>query len=108
MDWLPTSPAQPDPFGAPSEPLDSAARAQVLEVGRITLKSLHRAVAREALRSGPHDYTGAAQGAAAYCARRAAIELVRGQPGRWTGLLELYLAGHWPCGLMPGGDVVVY
>ena len=113
MDWLPTSREQPDPFDTAGLPardarVDQAACAQVLEVCRITLKSLRQSTARGGLRSGPNDFTVAAEGAALYCARKAAIEIVLGEPGPWTGLLDLYLAGHWPCGLMPSGDVVVY
>ncbi len=110
MDWLPASKDEPDPFHADvlASRLERSDSARVLDVCRAAMKSLRGATRRDALRSGPHDYAGAAERAALHCVRMAAIETVLGTPGPWNEVLALYLAGHWPCGILPGGDLVVY
>lgn len=109
MTWLPSESSQPDPFAPANAPaLDAGQRKQVLESYKVALRSL-RGAESDYLHVGPHDFTPAATGAAAYAARHAAQELFRndGKPGPWCKIVELYARGFWPCGLLPDGRLVV-
>ena len=112
MTWLPTSRDQPDPIhgeallqllkqnGAPW-------REQVMANYKLALQSL-RAVRDQTISSGPHDFTPAAIGAALYCVRMASLEILADQRGFWCKALALYRDGHWPCGLLHDGALVVF
>lgn len=112
MDWLPTSKDQVDPFNEDQlrnrlKEKGGEASGKVLEFCKIAMKSL-RNVDRSKFISGPHDYSEAAIGGALYCSRMAVIEVVLEQPAIWNEIFDLYYVGYWPCGLLPGGDIVVY
>lgn len=112
MDWLPTTKDQEDPiYGTflldEFKKVTPESRLQVMDLYKEALKSL-RHVSREKLVSGSNDFTEAAIGAALYCSRMAAIEVAIGKQEIWCHLLGLYGEGHWPCGRMPNGDIVVY
>lgn len=112
MDWLPSSRDSQDPihFKKLIEKLDRWGvqyREVSMEVYKVALQSL-RSVDNQKLRSGPNDFTEAAKGAALYCVRMAALEALANEPGFWLTALQLYCAGYWPCGLMPGNKLVVY
>ena len=112
MDWLPSSRDQEDPIhgktllqllkqnGAPWQQ-------QVMVNYKLALQSL-RAVPDKSLCAGCNDFTPVAIGAALYCVRMASIEVLAQRQGFWLAALELYLQGHWPCGLLPDGTLVVY
>jgi len=104
MEWLPAQAQDPDPIHADRLPPDERA----LVVYKQALASLRPVAANERLKIGPHDFQHVAHGAAAYACRRAALEIVHGQPGFWCALVPLYAAGHWPCGLMPDQTLVIY
>jgi hypothetical protein len=113
MTWLPSSLDGEDPFnGTPLlDELKAAgrereAREAVTAVQKAVLPSLRRRTS-PLLMVPPHDFTNAAKGAAAYAARQAALESLVGRRGQWTELLGLYQRGHWPCGILPSGKIVV-
>jgi hypothetical protein len=60
------------------------------------------------LEVGPYDFFLAARDCALYAARQAAFEIVLEQPGLGCELIRIYHAGHWPCGRLPNGKVVVF
>ncbi|REK17190.1 MAG: hypothetical protein DWQ37_06895 [Planctomycetota bacterium] len=114
MDWLPSSRDQVDPIHAQS--LEQKAQAlgkeqeysrRSLIVYKETLGALRSFDGHPLLRVGPHDFTEAARGAAIYAARRAAYEILLGVPGFWCQIMQIYKRGHWPCGILPDGQVVV-
>jgi hypothetical protein len=114
MSWLPTSRDEDDPIHGNS--LEEAAEAlgtkrdvarQSLEIYKTTLTALRRFDGHAVLKVGPHDFAEAARGAALFAARRAAYEVLLGKPGLWCRLMAFYHAGHWPCGLLPDGRIVV-
>jgi len=112
MDWLPTDRSQDDPFNGrvlfdALQEAEAQTQALVKDLYRQTTKSL-RTMDSSKLTSGAHDFSEAARGGALYCSRMAAIETAIGKPARWLDLLEIYGAGHWPCGRLPNGDIVVY
>jgi len=114
MAWLPSALDQEDPFNgsALTQELrrvgrEAEARDATLSAHKAVLVSLRKAVLSPLLQVGPHDFTGAAKGAAAYAVRRAAMEAVLDREGKWTELVRLYENGHWPLGKLPNGDVVV-
>lgn len=114
MAWLPSSRDQDDPIGGRTleHQVEAFGRTQeaaalVLEVYKTVLAALRPFAGHPALQVGPHDFTEAARGAALYAVRRAAYEAVLDKPGFWSRMIELYRAGHWPCGILPDGRVVV-
>ncbi len=74
---------------------------------KLALQSL-RAVPDKPLCLGRNDFTPAAIGAALYCVRMTSLEILAGHHGFWCEALELYRQGHWPCGRLPDGKLVVY
>ncbi len=74
---------------------------------KMAMKSLHN-IDSAGLKSGPNDFTEAAKGAALYCIRMSAIEVVLGKPGFWSELFHHYADGFWPCGILNNGVIVIY
>jgi hypothetical protein len=114
MEWLPSSRNQDDPIhGRSLEELAAQISKkqeisrQSLEILEATLSALRRFKGHPALKAGPHDFTEAARGAALFASRRATYEVALGKPDFWCCLMQLYHFGHWPCGVLPGGQVVV-
>ena len=112
MDWLPSSKNQIDPFYGDLliekwNEVKPDFEDKVMEIYKKTLYSL-RAADISKLTSGPHNYFEVAKGSALYCSRMAAIEIAIDHPSIWNELIDLYIEGYWPCGLLPNGDIVVY
>ncbi len=114
MEWLPSSRDQDDPIRGRS--LEQRAEVlgkkeefsrQSLEIYKTTLATLRKFQGHPALKVGPHDFTEAARGAALFAARRSAYEVLVGQPDFWCRLMNIYHAGHWPCGILPNKQIVV-
>lgn len=114
MDWLPTSRDQDDPIHgkALEERSEQLGRhkensRQSLDIYKRALASLRDSARHPALKAGPNDFTDAAHGAALFASRRAAYEVLLEDCGFWCSVLNQYRDGHWPCGLLPDGTVVV-
>lgn len=114
MEWLPSSREQDDPvYGHSLEQRGEALgimqelSQESLKVYKIALTALRRCDGHAALKAGPHDFTESARGAALFAVRRAAYEVLLGEPGFWCSLMKLYYAGHWPCGILPNKQIVV-
>jgi hypothetical protein len=114
MEWLPSSPEQDDPIhgGSLEERVQALGKKQEfaqksLEVYRTMLASLRKSGSHPALKVGPHDFTEASRGAALFAVRRAAFEILLGEPGFWCKLMTIYHTGHWPCGMLPNKQIVV-
>jgi hypothetical protein len=114
MDWLPSSRDQDDPIHGHS--LEQRAEAlgkkrefaqQSLGVYKTTLAALRNFEGHPALKVGPHDFTEATRGAALFASRRAAYEILLGEPGFWCRVMKIYHSGHWPCGVLPNKQIVV-
>ncbi len=114
-DWLPTTHLDPDPIHgdalmrrAVELGLDGDRRTAELAVSQAVLGGL-RPLPRPhpRLKTGRHDLTEAARGAATYATRMAARELVTDAPGFWCSVMSLYSAGHWPCGITHESELVV-
>ncbi len=115
MNWLPSSRSEKDPIhGKKLERKAEMAgvahelRKSTIEIYKLTLVALRKAGRQPLLICGPHDFTGAANGAALFSVRRATAEIVLEEPGFWCDLLGIYEKGHWPLGRMPDGRLVVY
>jgi hypothetical protein len=113
MTWLLSSLDGENPFnGTPLlAELKAAGREReaheaVTSVQKAVLPSLGRRTS-PLLMVPPHDFTNAAKGLRAYAPRQAALESLVGRRGQWTELLGLYQRGHWPCGILPSGKIVV-
>ncbi|MBN9417259.1 MAG: hypothetical protein J0I12_17570 [Candidatus Eremiobacteraeota bacterium] len=102
MEWLPAQAQDPDPIRP--ELTDSDVALGFYKQALAALRSLN---AKPLLKVGKHDFQHVAVGAAAYACRRAAVEVEAEEPGFWCGLVGLYAAGFWPCGVLPDGTVVV-
>jgi hypothetical protein len=114
MDWLPSSRDQADPIHGRSLEQRSEALGKKkefsqksLEVYKTALTALRRFEGHPALKVGPHDFTEAARGAALFAVSRAAYEALLGEPEFWCQLMNVYRAGHWPCGILPNKQIVV-
>ncbi|MFB9240270.1 hypothetical protein IV454_23825 [Massilia antarctica] len=112
MDWLPSSREEEDPIHGQRlmKYLEEAGinfKAVTLDLYKQSLKSL-RSVDGMKICSGPNDFSQAAIGAALYCVRMAALEVMAGQIGFWCSLLKIFVKGYWPCGMLPDKTVVVY
>lgn len=112
MDWLPSSRDQSDPIHGESlvkllKQNGAPWQQQVMQQYKLALQSL-RAVPDKTLCSGRNDFTPAAIGSALYCVRMASLEILAGHRGFWCEALELYRQGHWPCGRLSDGTLVVY
>ena len=111
MVWLPSSQTQVDPiYGAAL--LDAFKqvpehRNKVMALYKDTMSYL-RHVQCPAFIVGAHDLNYAAKSAALYSVRMAAIETVLDQQDQWHQICELYIQGHWVCGRLPNGSLVVY
>ena len=104
MEWLPAQAQDPDPIHGDRLPTHD----QGLLIYKQALTSLRPLAANPLLKVGPHDFQHVAHGAAAYACRRAALEICAQQPGFWCALVPLYASGHWPCGLLPDQNLVVF
>lgn len=113
--WLPTSREQPDPIHGDRlvVELDRAGnqesrRAAELEITKVVLTSMRSIPDKlPALVDGPHDFTLAAKAGAAFAARMAIRELMVGHPAMWCRVIQLYVAGYWPCGWSTDKRVLV-
>lgn len=115
MEWLPTQRDQDDLIWGrrlDAEATTAVGKAEVnrvvMDIYKVTLGSLHGIPPNDVLRVGVHDFTNAAKGAAAYAARRAALELIAGKEVFWCPLITLYQKGHWPCGMTAKGKLIVF
>lgn len=114
MEWLPSSREQDDPIHGKSmedrllqhDKKEEYAQ-RCLNVCKMTLVSLRSFDVHRALKAGPYDFTDAARGAALFAARRAAYEILLSECGFWCVAMGLYQQGHWPCGILATGKVVV-
>gem|GEM_PF-648754 len=114
MEWLPSSIYQDDPIHGPSMEKrftqqgtkDEHAR-RILEIYKRALASLRGSDGHSALRVGPHDFTEAARGAALFASRSALREILLSECGFWCSVMNFYWQGHWPCGVLPNGILVV-
>ena len=113
MSWLPTTRDQGDPFYA--EGVDSLAASQEelksaksyrMEIYKAVLAALHDADFTQ-LKAGANNFEGAAKGAAAFAFRNAATEVALGVDGKWLAVAEIYIKGHWPCGVTKAEKLVV-
>ena len=102
MEWLPAQAQDSDPI----QP-NLADSEVALGFYKQALAALRSTNSRPLLKVGTHDFQHVAVGAAAYACRRAAVEVEQGEPGFWCGLVPLYAAGFWPCGVLPDRTVVV-
>ena len=112
MDWLPTSRDQPDPVHGDAliqllKQREIPYLPEVMSNYKLALHAL-RAVPEQYMCMGAHDFTPAAIGAALYCVRMASLEILAERRGFWWGALALYRDGHWPCGRLADGNLVVY
>ncbi len=116
MDWLPSSRDQDDddPIHGKSleERCEQLGKKEVysrlsLDIYKKALASLRSFEGHPSLKVGPHNFTEAARGAALYACRRAAYEVLLGDCGFWCSAMSVYGQGHWPCGILPNGVVVV-
>ncbi len=103
MEWLPAQANDPDPIHADRLPDGEAS----LAFYKQALHSLQGVGPKALLQAGAHNFQHVAQGAAAFACRRAALEIQQDCPGFWCQVVDLYAAGHWPCGRLSDGSLVV-
>ncbi len=111
MEWLPTSNDQEDPiFGnmlKNSFPSVVGGKELNMAAYKLALKSL-RGAEYSSFKAGVNDFSEAAKGGALYCVRMTVMEILLSKEAFWTELFKLYCAGHWPCGIMRDGRLVVF
>jgi hypothetical protein len=115
MEWLPTARDMEDPVHKASLGVLAVEQGRLEECQTIS-KDIHKRVLaalrhidpNPLLKTGPHDLTEAAKGASLYAFRGAVWEIILDKQGFWCELVPLYVAGNWPCGLMPNKALVVF
>lgn len=115
MTWLPSSKDQEDLVHgrvleeqAEAKGLSQACLKESVSAYRTALASLRDVVEPCRLHAGTHNFTPAAHGAALFAVRRAAFEAVLDRPGFWCRMMSIYHGGHWPCGRLRDGRIVVF
>lgn len=114
MEWLPTQRDMHDPIHGKSLEERCARLGKTEECSRHSLDIYKKVLAalrgfdgNPMLKVGPHDFTEAARGAALFASRRATYEVLLAECGFWCLAMSIYGRGHWPCGVLPGGVIVV-
>ncbi|KAA0995018.1 hypothetical protein FQ192_11730 [Pseudomonas sp. ANT_J12] len=105
VEWLPTSPTQPDPFyNLPKPPSDLVAmRMKVNKAVMAATKNLDK----NKFTCAPHDFSHAARNGVCFAFRQYVSEEYYGLDDKWGTIVELYYKGHWPVGFCKGKLVVI-
>lgn len=114
MDWMPTSQGDDDPFHGSDliNRIKAEGKSDLLKAWRLDLCKIALAGFRSVgpspwLKVGPTDYSDAAKQGLLFAIRMALAEIVAERPGIWCSCCDLYVAGHWPMGRLPSGEIVV-
>lgn len=105
VEWLPTSPTQPDPFyNIPKPPSDLVAmRMKVNKSVMAATKNLDKSK----FLCPPHDFSLAARSGICFAFRQYVSEEYYGLGERWATIIKLYYCGHWPVGFCKNELVVI-
>jgi hypothetical protein len=105
VEWLPTSPTQPDPFyDLPKPPSDLVAmRMKVNKAVMTATKNLDKSK----FICTPHDFSLAARNGVCFAFRQYVSEEYYGLGDRWLTMVRLYYSGHWPVGFFKDKIVVI-
>jgi hypothetical protein len=114
MEWLPTSQADVDPFHG-SELLNrikAVGRSGLLKDWTLNLCKIALAGVRDVrptpwLKIGATDYSEAAKQGLLFTIRMALAETLAEERGVWCSCCDLYVAGYWPMGRLPRGEIIV-
>jgi hypothetical protein len=105
VEWLPTSPTQPDPFyNLPKPPSDLVAmRMKVNKAVMAATKNLDK----NKFTCVPHDFSLAARNGVCFAFRQYVSEEYYGLGDRWAKIVDVYYKGHWPVGFCKNKLVVI-
>jgi len=105
VEWLPTSPTQPDPFyNIPNPHSDLVAmRMKVNKVVMAATKNLDK----NKFLCAPHDFSLAARNGICFAFRQYVSEEYYGLGDRWSTIIKLYYCGRWPVGFCKDEIVVI-
>ncbi|WP_237150644.1 MULTISPECIES: hypothetical protein [unclassified Pseudomonas] len=105
VEWLPTSPTQPDPFyNLPKPPSDLVAmRMKVNKAVMAATKNLDK----NKFTCVPHDFSLAARNGVCFVFRQYVSEEYYGLGDKWVKIVEVYYKGHWPVGFCKNKLVVI-
>lgn len=105
VEWLPTSPTQPDPFyEIPKPPSDLVAmRIKANKAVMAATKNLDKSK----FICAPHDFSLAARNGVCFAFRQYVSESYYGLGDRWLTIIRLYYSGHWPVGFFKNKIVVI-
>lgn len=105
IEWLPTSPTQDDPFNSfPKPPKDLVSLR--IDVSKAVMRSI-KAVSKEKLIVGAHDFSAAAANGACFAFRQYVSESYYGVSGAWSKVAHVYLSGRWPVGYSDDKLIVI-
>ncbi|WP_223542552.1 hypothetical protein [Pseudomonas sp. BF-RE-26] len=105
VEWLPTSPAQPDPFyDIPKPPSDLVAMR--MKVNKAVM-AVAKTIDKNKFICTPHDFNLAARNAVCFAFRQYVSESYYGLGDRWLAIIKLYYSGRWPVGLVKDKIVVI-
>jgi hypothetical protein len=106
-EWLPTTQSDIDPFHGDShrmklddEGMRERRQREERQFMTAALAAIPERISNPGFVVGPHDFSGAARGAAVYAMRMAVRECLADQPGIWCRIAQIYFDGRWPCGLV--------
>lgn len=105
VEWLPTSPTQPDPFYNLPKPASDlvAMRMKVNKAVMAATKNLDK----NKFICVPHDFSLAARNGVCFAFRQYVSEEYYGLGDRWAKIVGVYYKGHWPVGFCKNKLVVI-
>ena len=105
VEWLPSSPNQPDPFyNLPKPPSDLVAMR--MKINKVVLAATN-SFDKSRFRCAPHDFSVVARNAVCFAFRQYMSEQYYGLGDQWARIVTLYGKGHWPVGFCENKLVVI-
>lgn len=95
-EWLPTSPAQEDPFYKGQTTSKALAELRI-KVNKAVLNAT-KGLPKDKFICLPHDFSQPARRGICFAFRQYVSEKYLNLGTRWEGVVQIYYAGHWPVG----------
>lgn len=104
-EWLPTSLTQDDPFykiqGGSKELIELR-----IKVNKAVMNAT-KGLPKDKFISGPHDFSQAARNGICFAFRQYVTEQYLSLGDKWTAIVSIYYAGHWPVGFAKEKLIVI-
>lgn len=105
IEWLPTSLTQADPFYK----IQSGSKELIelrMNINKAVMNAT-RGLANEKFSAGPHDFSLTARNGICFAFRQYVTEQYLCLGNKWTMIINIYYAGHWPVGFTKEKLIVI-